>query len=149
MRLVSDSRIKNFCPSADPANHQALYCVSHDGVDPYLQTFGAFAVQPVGMLAEHLWTKSTGKRVGGWPGWAWSLSFVAFTFSFMIDAWMERGLVNGTPPYSNFKWYRFLLRKQQRLSLTSFSYPLTFTNSVCTSLAGVDRHCAELNAERT
>lgn len=89
------------------------------GVDPSLRTFTAFFVQPFGLLAEHVFARTTGRRVGGVMGFLWTISFLVFAFSFLVDAWFERGLVAGAPLYSDWHWMRYFLREYCFLAIGS------------------------------
>lgn len=81
------------------------------GVDPTFRTFTAFFVQTFGFLAEQFFTRTTGRSVGGVLGFLWTATFLVLAFSFLVDAWFERGLVAGAPLYSDWHWQRYLLRE--------------------------------------
>ena len=54
---------------------------------------GYFLMQGVGVMMEHTWKAATGKRVGGFLGWAWSISWVVGWGIMLLDAWASHGLV--------------------------------------------------------
>lgn len=60
------------------------------GLDHRVTIF--FALQGVGILVEKAFTKTTGKRVGGFFGRLWAYSFVAILGQMCMDAWFNRGL---------------------------------------------------------
>ena len=55
--------------------------------DPHYDTFKFFLLQPFGIILESIWTKSTGKKVGGWLGFLWTFAFLLATGNLMVDCW--------------------------------------------------------------
>ena len=52
-----------------------------------------FTMMGVGCILEVIWREKTGFKVGGPVGWLWSMVWLFFWGSFIVDAWARRGLV--------------------------------------------------------
>lgn len=57
-----------------------------------LQVFFFFLFQSVGCLAEIIFKRVTGKKVGGWIGWAWKIAFLAISAEIPLRTELESGL---------------------------------------------------------
>ncbi|CAE6494394.1 unnamed protein product [Rhizoctonia solani] len=62
---------------------------------------GFFSAQTLALLLERAWRASTGRRVDGWWGRAWSYLWVIGGGQWCVDAWHRRGLGGGMviPPF--------------------------------------------------
>ncbi|KAJ1303499.1 hypothetical protein OPQ81_011685 [Rhizoctonia solani] len=62
---------------------------------------GFFSAQTVALLLERTWKATTGRRVDGWWGRAWSYLWIIGGGQWCIDAWHRRGLGGGMviPPF--------------------------------------------------
>lgn len=56
---------------------------------------GFFVLNGVGVALEAAWERVSGRKVGGWPGWAWTMFWMTCTAHLLVDAWLERGLAGG------------------------------------------------------
>ena len=61
----------------------------------FTQTGGFFMAMGLGVLLEELWTKVTGRKVGGWTGWLWTMAWLTAWGNLLVDAWMRTGLGGG------------------------------------------------------
>ncbi|KAH9059498.1 hypothetical protein EDB87DRAFT_1684577 [Lactarius vividus] len=52
-----------------------------------------FVLMAVGAVLERVWQHTTGTRVQGFWGWAWTMSWTLFWGTFMIDGWARRGMI--------------------------------------------------------
>jgi hypothetical protein len=52
-----------------------------------------YLMQGVGCILEALFTKATGRKVGGWAGWLWTMSWIVGWGSSMVDAYARLGLI--------------------------------------------------------
>jgi hypothetical protein len=58
------------------------------------RTVGSFFVlMGVGAALEHAFEGMTGRRVGGFCGWAWTMGWTIGWGTLMVDAWVRRGMV--------------------------------------------------------
>jgi hypothetical protein len=55
----------------------------------------AFAIHGPLIMAENLWRRYTGSKVGGLIGWLWTLSWVVGTAAPLFDAWTRHGFMGG------------------------------------------------------
>ena len=53
---------------------------------------GFFVLNGVGVILEQVWLRLTGKKVGGWTGWTWTMVYIMVTGHLLIDGWLRRGL---------------------------------------------------------
>lgn len=53
---------------------------------------GFFVAMGAGIVLEGVWTKVTGKKVGGLVGWAWTMGWVIGWSNRLMEAWLVRGL---------------------------------------------------------
>ncbi len=53
---------------------------------------GFFILMAVGAVLECVWQRTTGTRVEGFWGWAWTMSWTLFWGTFMLDVWARHGL---------------------------------------------------------
>ncbi|CAE6367420.1 unnamed protein product [Rhizoctonia solani] len=62
---------------------------------------GFFSAQAIALILERAWKNTTGRRVDGWCGRAWSYLWVVGGGQWYIDAWHRRGLGGGMviPPF--------------------------------------------------
>ena len=51
----------------------------------------SFMMTGVGLIVEWLWRKATGKKVGGFLGWLWFVTWSVVWFMPLVDAWAEVG----------------------------------------------------------
>ncbi|KIO04294.1 hypothetical protein M404DRAFT_143647 [Pisolithus tinctorius Marx 270] len=56
----------------------------------------AFGMMAVGVLLEHMFTRMTGKEVGGWIGRVWSMAWLLVWGSIMMDGFARAGLLAST-----------------------------------------------------
>ena len=54
---------------------------------------GFFLLMGVGAALEHGFQQMTGRRVGGFWGWAWTMVWTVSWGTLMIDAWARRGMI--------------------------------------------------------
>jgi hypothetical protein len=54
---------------------------------------GFFLLMGVGAALEHGFKQVTGRRVGGFWGWAWTMVWTVSWGTLMIDAWARRGMI--------------------------------------------------------
>ena len=52
---------------------------------------GFWVMNGVGMVLERIWTKTTGRRVGGVWGWTWMFGWLALWGIWMVDEWAKAG----------------------------------------------------------
>lgn len=62
--------------------------------DANYDTFRFFAYQPLGIIAESLFTSLTGKRVKGPLGFLWTFAFLLSTGRLMADCWWARKCIS-------------------------------------------------------
>ncbi|KAH7889166.1 hypothetical protein F5I97DRAFT_1923733 [Phlebopus sp. FC_14] len=55
--------------------------------------FLSFGMMGVGLLVERLFRKTTGRRVGGSLGWAWTMAWLVLWGNVMIDGWARAGIL--------------------------------------------------------
>ncbi|CAE6451958.1 unnamed protein product [Rhizoctonia solani] len=62
---------------------------------------GFFSAQAIALLLERAWRATTGRRVSGWWGRAWSYLWIIGGGQWCVDAWHRRGLGGGMviPPF--------------------------------------------------
>ena len=67
----------------------------------FTQTGGFFMAMALGIVLEEAWERATGKKVGGWVGWVWTMIWHTTWGNFLVDAWMQTGLGGGEilPPF--------------------------------------------------
>lgn len=53
---------------------------------------GFFLMMGVGCILEALLRKTTGVKVGGWPGWLWTMCWMGGWGNMLVDSWARRGL---------------------------------------------------------
>ena len=53
---------------------------------------GFFVLNGVGVVLELLWERLSGRKVGGWAGWAWAMVWMVSTGHLLIEGWLRRGL---------------------------------------------------------
>ena len=58
-----------------------------------LSVAGFFVMHGVGVVMEHAWKQTTGRRVGGITGWLWTFSWHVLWGHVIVDAWARRGMV--------------------------------------------------------
>jgi hypothetical protein len=61
------------------------------GTDPW-RAVGFFVLMGVGCVLESLWSTMAGRKVGGWQGRIWTLSWVAGWCNLLVETWLVRGL---------------------------------------------------------
>jgi len=52
---------------------------------------GFFVMSGVGVVLERIWTKATGRRVGGLWGWTWTFGWLALWGVWIVDEWAKAG----------------------------------------------------------
>ncbi len=52
-----------------------------------------FLLMAVGAVLERVWQRTTGTRVRGFWGWAWTMSWTLLWGTFMLDGWARRGMI--------------------------------------------------------
>ena len=52
-----------------------------------------FVLMGVGAVLERVWQHTTGTRVRGFWGWAWTMSWTLLWGTFMLDGWARHGLI--------------------------------------------------------
>jgi hypothetical protein len=52
---------------------------------------GFWVMNGVGVVLERIWTKATGKRVGGVWGWTWMFGWLALWGVWVVDEWAKAG----------------------------------------------------------
>ena len=52
---------------------------------------GFWVMNGFGVILERIWTKSTGRRVGGVWGWTWMFGWLALWGIWMVDEWAKAG----------------------------------------------------------
>ena len=52
---------------------------------------GFWMVNGVGIVLERVWTKTTGRRVGGALGWMWTFGWLALWGIWVVDEWAKSG----------------------------------------------------------
>jgi len=58
----------------------------------FLRVAGFFLMMGVGTVLEFAFKSVTGKRVGGFFGWMWSMLWILGWGNMLVDAWLVRGL---------------------------------------------------------
>jgi len=53
---------------------------------------GFFLLMGVGAIMEGAFQRATGLRVGGWPGWLWTMSWTLMWGTLWFDGWARRGI---------------------------------------------------------
>jgi hypothetical protein len=53
---------------------------------------GFFLMMGFGILIEGMWKNVSGKKVGGWAGWIWTMLWAIAWSNVLVDAWLRRGL---------------------------------------------------------
>jgi hypothetical protein len=61
------------------------------GIDPR-GVVGFFGIMGVGCILEALWTATTGRRISGWVGRLWTITWILGWSNLLIEAWLTRGL---------------------------------------------------------
>lgn len=59
----------------------------------FLGTTGFFVAMSIGTLLEGVWRQVTGKCVGGWAGWIWTMSWGFGWGIVIVQAWSQKGLI--------------------------------------------------------
>jgi hypothetical protein len=54
---------------------------------------GFFIMMGVGAVLERVWLRTTGLRVQGFWGWAWTMAWTLSWGTFMLDGWARRGMI--------------------------------------------------------
>ena len=47
----------------------------------------------IGAVLERVWQRTTGARVRGFWGWAWTMAWTVFRGTFMLDGWTRHGII--------------------------------------------------------
>lgn len=53
---------------------------------------GFFIIQGAAVVAEQLWMAVTGRKVGGWPGWVWTMGLLTVCGHILIESFLLHGL---------------------------------------------------------
>jgi Membrane bound O-acyl transferase family len=53
---------------------------------------GFFSIMGVGVVIEAVWRNTSGTKVHGWIGWAWTMLWVIGWGNLVVDAWLRSGL---------------------------------------------------------
>ncbi|KAI6046704.1 membrane bound O-acyl transferase family-domain-containing protein [Pisolithus marmoratus] len=77
--------------------HIVSVAVLNRSVEWWCMVF-SFEMMAVGVIIEHVFTKMTGKRVGGWVGNAWTIAWLLLWGNRMINALARGGLFASTAP---------------------------------------------------
>jgi hypothetical protein len=59
---------------------------------------GFFVLMGVGVILEHAFEGMTGRRVGGFRGWVWTMVWTLGWCTLTVDAWARRGMAATDPP---------------------------------------------------
>ena len=54
---------------------------------------GFFVLSGVGVVVEQAYERVTSRKVQGFAGWLWAMSFLLATGNLLVDAWLTRGLI--------------------------------------------------------
>jgi len=60
----------------------------------FITTGGFFLLMGVGAVMEVVFKRVTGRRVQGWAGWTWTMSWTLLWGTFMIDGWAKHGVLS-------------------------------------------------------
>ncbi|KAH7926245.1 hypothetical protein BV22DRAFT_1009446 [Leucogyrophana mollusca] len=52
-----------------------------------------FSMMGFGMILERVYMGVSGRKVGGWAGWVWTMFWLLLWGNFMVDAWAEAGML--------------------------------------------------------
>jgi hypothetical protein len=72
-------------------HHYGLLAMGRGG--EFWKTFGFFFMMGVGVVLEGLVKRVTGRKVGGWLGWIWTVVWIVGWGQLLADAWTRKGLV--------------------------------------------------------
>ena len=78
-------------------------------LDPRLPSMRFFLLQGLGLVAEQIFTRMTGREVGGWAGRLWLVLVLGFPGAELTKAWLGRGLLNYQPTPDTWEWWRWCL----------------------------------------
>jgi len=56
-----------------------------------VSVIGFWVMNSVGVILEHVWKKTTGRRVGGVWGWTWTFGWLVLWGVWLADAWGMSG----------------------------------------------------------
>ncbi|KAH7889156.1 hypothetical protein F5I97DRAFT_1947396 [Phlebopus sp. FC_14] len=56
----------------------------------------AFGMMATGVVAEGVFTRVTGRIVGGWAGWMWTMSWLVLWGNVMVDGWARAGMIGSS-----------------------------------------------------
>ena len=76
-----------------------LHCLGFWGLGRGVEACGAdvfFVFMGVGMMLEGVWRRTTGRRVGGFWGWAWTMAWIVSWSTFLVDGWARNGMIAGS-----------------------------------------------------
>ena len=54
-----------------------------------------FVFMGVGAMLEWVWQRTTGRRVGGFWGWVWTMAWILTWGTFQFDGWARTGMIAG------------------------------------------------------
>ena len=57
---------------------------------------GFWVMNGVGVVLERIWTKTTGRRVGGVRGWTWTFGWLSLWGILVADEWAKVGRFQGS-----------------------------------------------------
>ncbi|KAH7912162.1 hypothetical protein BJ138DRAFT_1112620 [Hygrophoropsis aurantiaca] len=72
-------------------HHTALYVLDENA--KLWNMIVPFAMMGLGMVLERVYTMVSGRKVGGWLGWVWTMFWLVLWGNPMVDAWAQAGMM--------------------------------------------------------
>ena len=75
-----------------------VHCLGFWGLGRGMEACGDgvfFVFMGVGVVLERVWQGTTGRRVGGFWGWVWTMAWIVTWGTFLLDGWARHGMMAG------------------------------------------------------
>ena len=76
---------------ASGAFHNVVVTMLNGSVEMWCMLL-SFGMMAAGIVLEDMFTALTGRRVGGWKGWLWTMSWLLMWGSLMVDGFVRAGM---------------------------------------------------------
>ncbi|KAG6328134.1 hypothetical protein ID866_10955 [Astraeus odoratus] len=78
--------------------HHIIILALNGGVEIWCMPV-SFGMMGVGVILEHWFSLLTGRKVGGWVGWLWTVGWVLGWGNMMVDGFARAGMLGCSRPF--------------------------------------------------